>query len=141
MISQKEGADVGLNRLTKRSQIGMKMTNAKGSKLDNTSFGRPWVAIVAAWDVRLLLIWLYVNPEQPCVRHPTILAKTEHGEPTVNREPDENLASGQSSPKLVDPDIVEGHPGGPSSGRERAWFDSIPETGSFHLLVTLDGVP
>ena len=44
--------------------MGMKMINANGSKLDSTSFGRPWVAIVAAWDVKLLLIWLYVNPEQ-----------------------------------------------------------------------------
>ena len=42
----------------------MKMIKANGSKLDRTSFGRPWVAIVAAWDVKLLLIWLYVNPEQ-----------------------------------------------------------------------------
>ena len=42
----------------------MKMIRANGSKLDSTSFGIPWVAIVAAWDVRLLLIWLYVNPEQ-----------------------------------------------------------------------------
>ena len=63
-MSEKRGADIGLYKLTKRSQIGMKMINANGSKLDSTSFGRPWVAIVAAWDVKLLLIWLYVNPGQ-----------------------------------------------------------------------------
>lgn len=51
-----------IRELTKRSHIGMKIMRAKGSKLDNTSFGRPLVTIVAAWDVKLLLIWLYVNP-------------------------------------------------------------------------------
>lgn len=49
-------------RLTKRSQSGIKMISAKGSRFDNTSFGSPLVTIVAAWDVKLLFIWLYVSP-------------------------------------------------------------------------------
>lgn len=59
-----EGGVGGVRKLTKRSHNGMKMIRARGSKLDNTSFGSPLVAIVAAWEVRLLLIWLYVNPEE-----------------------------------------------------------------------------
>ena len=41
-------------QLTKRSQMGMRMIRAKGSRLDKTSFGRPFVVMVAAWEVRLL---------------------------------------------------------------------------------------
>jgi hypothetical protein len=55
---------MGQGKLTKRSHSGMKMIKAKGSKLDKTSFGTPLVVIVAAWEVKLLLIWLYVNPEE-----------------------------------------------------------------------------
>lgn len=43
--------------------MGIKMMSANGSRLDRISLGKPWVDIVAAWDVRLLLSWLYVNPE------------------------------------------------------------------------------
>ena len=46
-----------------RSQIGMKMIKANGSRLDKTSFGKPLVVIVAACDVRLLFNWLYVSPK------------------------------------------------------------------------------
>ena len=53
-----------MRKLTKRSHNGMKMIKARGSKLDKTSFGRPLVVMVAAWEVKLLLIWLYVNPEE-----------------------------------------------------------------------------
>lgn len=49
--------------LTKKSQMGIRMSRAKGSRLDRTSLGRPCVSIVAAWDVKLLFSWLYVNPE------------------------------------------------------------------------------
>jgi hypothetical protein len=48
--------------LTRRSQMGMKMTRAKGSRLERTSLGRPWVDMVAAWEVKLLFSWLYVSP-------------------------------------------------------------------------------
>ena len=34
--------------LTIRSQMGMKMISAKGSRLDKTSFGKPFVVMVAA---------------------------------------------------------------------------------------------
>ena len=43
---------------TTKSQRGMKMRRAKGSKFDNTSLGIPCVAIVAACEVKLLLSWL-----------------------------------------------------------------------------------
>ena len=45
--------------------MGMKMRRAKGSRLLMTSFGRPFVTIVAACDVKLLTIWLYVSPADP----------------------------------------------------------------------------
>ena len=59
---------------------------------------------------------------------------------TVNREPEENLASGQPPSELVDPDIVEGHPGGSLARCEVTWFDGIPETRGLHLFVTFDGI-
>ena len=74
--------------------MGMKMINANGSKLDSTSFGRPWVAIVAAWDVKLLLIWLYVNPGQSHVLGTFYQILQKPGGLTVDWEPGENLASG-----------------------------------------------
>ena len=45
-----------------KSQIGIRMISASGSRFDRTSLGKPCVAMVAAWEVKLLLIWLYVNP-------------------------------------------------------------------------------
>lgn len=42
--------------------MGMKMIRAKGSRLDNTSLGKPCVDMVAACDGRLLFNWLYVSP-------------------------------------------------------------------------------
>ena len=66
---------------------------------------------------------------------------TENAALTVDWEPGENRASGEPPPDLVDPYIVEGHPSGPIPGRKLTWFDAIPETGGFELLVTPDGVP
>jgi hypothetical protein len=42
-------------RLTNKSQTGIKMIKANGSRLDRTSFGMPFRVIVAACEVRLLL--------------------------------------------------------------------------------------
>lgn len=60
---------------------------------------------------------------------------------TVNREPDENLASGQPPSKLVDPYIVKGHPGGTLARRELTGFGGVPETRGLDLFVTLYGIP
>jgi len=38
----------------KRSQMGMRMMSAKGSRLERTSLGRPFRVMTAAWEVRLL---------------------------------------------------------------------------------------
>lgn len=40
------------------SNMGMKIMRVNGSMFDRRSFGMPCVSIVAAWDVKLLLIWL-----------------------------------------------------------------------------------
>src|SRR6266478_10221163 len=40
----------------------MKMIRLRGSRLLMTSFGTPLVTITAAWDVKLLTIWLYGSP-------------------------------------------------------------------------------
>ena len=39
---------------TNRSKTGISIINASGSRFERTSFGRPFVTMVAAWDVRLL---------------------------------------------------------------------------------------
>ena len=41
-----------------RSKIGIRIMRAKGSRFPITSFGKPWVCMVAACEVKLLLIWL-----------------------------------------------------------------------------------
>jgi len=46
---------LGACRLTSKSQTGIKMIKANGSRLDKTSFGKPLRVIVAAWEVKLLL--------------------------------------------------------------------------------------
>ena len=38
-----------------KSQIGMRIIKAKGSKLESTSLGRPFNFITAACEVKLLL--------------------------------------------------------------------------------------
>lgn len=43
-------------RLTNISQMGIRISKAKGSKFDKMSLGRPCVDISAACEVKLLLI-------------------------------------------------------------------------------------
>ena len=64
------------------SKIGIKMMRANGSKLLMTSLGTAPYVRVAAWDVKLLLIWLYLA-EKVCRQHACVFGHKEV--PTVNQ--------------------------------------------------------
>ena len=115
------------------------MINANGSKLDKTSFGIPSVDISPAWDVKLLLIWLYASPadfqEKSAHLHPS---NSKDGEPrTVNRKPAENSACFHPTLHLIHPLIIKRHPSWPSFNSLFTWFGVLPERGRAEVLVCL----
>ena len=105
--------------------MGMKRMSAKGSRLESTSFGTPFVTIVAAWETRLLFSWLYVSPVKRPRQYMTPFIK--YGRRTVDGEPAEHAARLEAALDLVDPLVVERHPRGTVLSLKVAGLDVFPK--------------
>ena len=114
----------------------MKISNARGSRLLMTSFGMPLVTIVAACDVRLLVIWLYASPIQSVIGSKRDLDVVR----TIQGIPGKHGACLETTTNLFHPFVVESHPWGPLALWDVAWLSRLPEVVGLEVLVESDRI-
>lgn len=97
--------------------------------------------MVAAWETRLLLSWLYVSPEnnrrdvsEPPSTRGNLTRRTPDG------IPHEYGAGFEPAADLINPLVIEGHPNGSRFGRDIAGLDSVPEVRRGEVLVRANRV-
>lgn len=79
------------------------------------------------------VVWNAVKRHGSCLRS-QVVVKLVVGEP-VKREPKEDVASGPATTDLVNPSIVEGHPGWTSRWIPPRWLEVLPKGAIVHVLV------